>query len=152
MLNRIRPSIEKILRPNQAGFRPGRGTTELIAAIRRIIEGASTKQLPLIITFVDFRKAFDSVSRPMLFAIMRHYSIPERVVEAIARLYYGSKAKVFVNGDLSEEFEVSTGVMQGDVLAPYLFILVVDYVMSRSVENFGFEYTKAYRPDFQENE
>ena len=148
MLNRIRPSIEKILRPNQAGFRPGRGTTELIAAIRRIIEGASAKQLPLIITFVDFRKAFDSVSRPMLFAIMRHYGIPERVVEAIARLYYGSKAKVFVNGDLSEEFEVSTGVMQGDVLAPYLFILVVDYVMSRSEENFGFEYTKRLSPRY----
>ena len=33
-------------------------------------------------------------------------------------------------------------------MAPYLFILVVDYVMSRSVENFGFEYTKRLSPRF----
>ena len=43
-----------------------------------------------------------------------------------------------IKGKLSEFFEVLTGVMQGDVLAPYLFIIVMDYVIKKSVRNLGF--------------
>ena len=86
LLNRIRPEMEKILRVNQAGFRPGRGTTELIASLRRLAEGAIHRNLPLIFTFVDFRKAFDSIIRTMLFAILLQYGIPPKIVEAIAAL------------------------------------------------------------------
>lgn len=108
LMARIRPVIESILRNNQAGFRPGRGTTKQIAAIRRIIEGAVSKQLTLIATFVDFRKAFDSISRTMLFSILRHYGIQQQIVDAIATLYHGSNAAVNVDGKLSDKFEINT--------------------------------------------
>lgn len=142
LLNRIRPVFEGILRPNQAGFRPGRGTVEQIAALRRIIEGATAKQLPLVICFVDFKKAFDLISREMLFAVLRHYGVPVGVVKAIKSLYDGSKARVFVENTLSKEFNVTTGVLQGDVLAPYLFI-IVDYVLKVSISTeHGFEHQR----------
>ena len=48
-----------------------------------------------------------------------------------------------VNGKVSESFEVTTGVLQGDVLAPFLFILAMDYVLTRSEGQFGFEYRQA---------
>ena len=62
------------------------------------------------------------------------------LVEAIARLYSESKGAVYVGGKLSEPFEITTGVLQGGVLAPFLFVIVMDYVMSRSERNFGFEH------------
>ena len=68
------------LRVNQAGFRPGRGTIEMIGALRRLMEGATARQLELVVTFVDFRKAFESVNRRMMFAILRHYGVPERAM------------------------------------------------------------------------
>jgi hypothetical protein len=140
LLNRIRLVIDQVLRPNQAGFRPGRSTINQIHTLRRILEAAESNQLELVVTFVDFKKAFDSVNRAVMFAILRYNGIPAKVVDAIARMYTESKGAVLVGGKLSEPFDITTGVLQGDVLAPFLFIVVMDYVMSRSEQNFGFVY------------
>ena len=58
LLNRIRPHLDDLLRPNQCGFREKRSTTEQILALRRIIEGIKEKNLSAIITFIDFKKSF----------------------------------------------------------------------------------------------
>ena len=66
ILNRIRPAIDPFLRGNQSGFRPGRSTTTQILALRRIIEGVRRKNLPAVMVFVDFCKAFDSISHSIM--------------------------------------------------------------------------------------
>jgi len=136
--NRLMPEVDKLLRPNQAGFRMGRGCIQQVHILRRIFEGAKAKHLPLFATFIDFKKAFDSINRDMMFAILRHYGIPERIVHAIRTLYDHSTSKVLIEGKLSEEFKTNTGVLQGDVLAPTLFIIVIDYVMRNAEDSFGF--------------
>lgn len=138
LLNRIRDQIDKVLRKNQAGFREGRSCIQQITILRRIMDGAFSQDIPLFITFVDFKKAFDSIDRDMMFAILRHYSIPQKIVAAIRVLYDESKCQVYLQGQLSEPFKITTGVLQGDVLAPFLFIVVIDYVSKRSAEGFGY--------------
>ena len=140
LLNRIKPIIDCVLRRNQAGFRSGRSTIDQICALRRLFEGAELKKLPLVAIFVDFKKAFDPINREMLFEIMLLYGIPKEIVAAARKLYDNSKAVVQVNGKTSEPFNVTTGVLQGDTLAPFLFVMVIDYVMSKSEEDFGFIY------------
>ena len=80
------------------------------------MEGADDQKLPLFVTFIDFKKAFDYISRNIMFKVLRHYGIPETLVEAIKTLYINSKCAVYVDGHLSEEFEVSTGVLQGGLI------------------------------------
>ena len=63
LLNRIRPKIEYILRKNQNGFRTNRSTTGQILTILRLIEGVKSKNVPAILIFIDFSKAFDSIDR-----------------------------------------------------------------------------------------
>jgi hypothetical protein len=87
------------------------------------MEGASAQDIPLILTFIDCMKAFDSIDREMMIAILRHYGIPEQIVAAIRVLYDESTSRVYVEGEFSEAFKITTGVLQGDVLAPFLFIL-----------------------------
>ena len=98
------------------------------------MEGFKEYQLPLIVTFVDFKKAFDSINRSMMFSILRHYGIPQTLVDAIQVLYTNSSSAVMVDGSLSASFNVTTGVLQGDVLAPFLFIILVDYLLGKASE------------------
>ena len=79
------------------------------------MEGASSQDIPLFITFIDFMKAFDSIDREMMFAILRHYGIPEQIVSAIRVLYDDSTSRVYVEGEFSEAFKITTGVIQGEV-------------------------------------
>ena len=106
--------------------------------LRRIIEGACSEDIQLFITFIDFKKAFDSIDREMMFAILRHYGIPSKIVNAIRVLYDNSKSQVYEGGQLSVPFNITTGVLLGDVLAPFLFIIVIDYITRQSQGQFGY--------------
>ena len=135
LLNRIKDPIERLLRPNQNGFRQGRSTLEPILAIRRLIEALSAKRdASLCAVFVDFTKAFDSVHRERMFTILGLYGIPPKIVNAIRCIYTGSKSFVSTPDGDTEAFSVNTGVLQGDTLAPFLFIIIVDYVLRESMQ------------------
>jgi hypothetical protein len=47
-------------------------------------------------------------------------------------MYHNSRSVVLVDGNVSEEFDVTSGVLQGDTLAPFLFIIVIDHVMKNA--------------------
>ena len=70
-----------------------------------------------------------------MFNILRHYSVPLKIVKAIKAIYHHSKSIVLVESNVSEEFNVTTGVLQGDTLAPFLFIFVIDYIMKNAQLN-----------------
>ena len=142
VLNRIKPEVEKILRREQNGFRPSRNTTQHILALRRIIEGVKSRNMPAVLTFIDFKKAFDSVHRGKMFRILAAYGIPEQIISLIELMYSKTMAKVISPDGETELFEILAGVLQGDTLAPYLFAIVIDYCMLRAIngdeERLGF--------------
>ena len=90
LLNRIRPHLDDKLRPNQCGFREKRSTTEQIVALRRIIEGIEDKHLSAVVTFIDFKKAFDTIHRGKMIKILKAYGIPDIIVHAIEDTYQGT--------------------------------------------------------------
>ena len=134
ILNRIRPQIDKHLRPSQNGFRPGRSTTAHILALRRLIEGVKKNNLKAAIIFVDFRKAFDSIHRGRMMKILKAYDVPEKLLCAINLMYQNTRAKVLTPDGETEQFEILAGVLQGDTLAPFLFAIVLDYAMRKALE------------------
>ena len=94
ILNQMQPHLDPLLRNNQNGFRHKRNTTAHILALRKIIEEAKRNNLPETIVFVDFSKAFDSVHRAKMMQILKAYRIPNELVNAIHKLYKGTKTKV----------------------------------------------------------
>ena len=92
--------------------------------------------------FVDFSKAFDSVDRKKMFEILSLYGIPEEMISAIKVLYTDTSSSILSSDGETESFSIKAGILQGDTLAPFLFIIVVDYVLRMSVDtikNKGFE-------------
>ena len=135
LLNRIVPALDPLLRKNQNGFRRGRSTIAQILSIRRILEEMRKFNKEVTICFVDFRKACDSISRDMMFKILQLYGIPSKIVEAIRALYINTTATIISQDGETDAFEVMAGVLQGDTLAPFLFIVVLDYVLRISLDN-----------------
>ena len=80
------------------------------------------KNLPAIITFIDFKKAFDSIHREKMIKILKAYNIPEKLTAAIAKLYENTKAKVLSPDGETAFFEILAEVLQGDTLSPYLIM------------------------------
>ena len=129
--NRIEPGIDKILGKNQNGFWRNRSTTSQILTICRTLECVRTKNQATII-LVDFTKAFDSIHRGKLEEILLAYGLPKETVAAIMTIYRNRKVNVCYPDAHAGYFDIIADVMQGDTLAPYLFIICLDYVFRTS--------------------
>ena len=86
------------------------------------------------LVFIDFSKAFDSVDRDTMFKILALYGIPAAIIDAIKILYSDTSATVLSPDGETEAFDICAGILQGDTLAPFLFIIVLDYVLRMSVD------------------
>ena len=84
---------------------------------------------------MDFSKAFDSVHRAKMMQILKAYGIPNELVNAIQKLYEETRAKVLSLDGETEYFKILGGVLQGDTLAPYLFTIVIDYIMRMAIDD-----------------
>ena len=125
ILNRITQYLlDDVVSESQCGFRRYRGTIDMIFAVRQIQEKCREQNMNLYILFVDLTKAFDTVSRGGLWAILSKLGCPERFVSIIRSFHEGMMARVIEHGAASDPFPVSNGVKQGCVLAPTLFSLL----------------------------
>ena len=133
ILNRLRPILDPLLRNSQNGFRPERTTVGQILALRRILEGVRERNLSAVITFIDFQKAFDTIHRGKLMNILRAYGVPEKMVQTIEANHSQTRAKVQTCDGDTNVFEILAGVLQGDTLAPFLFIIAMDHALRLAI-------------------
>ena len=141
ILSRIKSKVDEKLRPNQAGFRPNRSTTDQITTLRIIIEQSKEWNSQLFVNFIDYKKAFDSLDRTSLWKILRHYGIPQKIVNIIKSMYEGGGGKVMFKGKLSDLFKIKTGVRQGCLLSPFLFLLAIDWIMRKCEARDGIQWS-----------
>ncbi|KAI8515803.1 hypothetical protein Bbelb_066160 [Branchiostoma belcheri] len=69
-----------------------------------------------------------------MFEILPLYGIPLPFINAIKSLYIDTTATVITPDGETSPFEVTAGVLQGDTLAPFLFIMVLDYILRLSLD------------------
>lgn len=98
----------------QCGFRQNRSTVDQIFLLKQQMEKRWEYAHSIHILFVDFAKAYDSVDREALYKIMRSFGIPDKLVTLVAVATKVSRMRVRAGGGLSDEFEVVTGLKQGD--------------------------------------
>jgi hypothetical protein len=132
LLNRMKEAVDPKLRDHQAGFRKNRSCTDQIATLRIILEQSMEWNSPLYVNFIDYEKAFDSVDRQSLWKLMRHYGIPGKITNIIKNSYENMSCRVVHGRQLTDAFQVQTGVRQGCLLSPFLFLLAIDWVMTSS--------------------
>lgn len=139
LLDRIYDKVNEKLAQSQRGFRRNSSTIQAINTLRRILEGHYKKDIPIVLTFVDFSKAFDSINREAMWKILAYYGIPDKIIKAIKTMYNNSYSRISYNGQLSEKFKINSGILQGDALSPFLFITVLDFALKRIPNGFGIQ-------------
>ena len=102
LLNRIKNAVDVQLRQQQAGFRAGRSCCDQIFTLRQIIDRVTAMNMPLLVNFIDFKKAFDCIHRTSVWKILQCYGIPDKVIQVIQRFYSDSRCTVRADGVLGE--------------------------------------------------
>ena len=122
---RLRSKVEELLSESQCGFRPGRGTVDQIAALRLFLEKSWEYAIDQHICFLDLEKAFDRVPREKMWKVIEDTGISSRLLTAIKSTYKDQKSAII--GD-TNYFDINTGVRQGSVLSPLLFVIYFNHV------------------------
>ena len=94
---------------------------------------------------MDFTKAFDSIHRGKMEQILLAYGLPKEAFAAIRFLYRNTEVNVRSSDGDAKYFHIVAGVLQGDTLVPYLFIICLDYELRTSIDKIkenSFELTK----------
>ena len=117
----------------QCGFRPQRGCSDQQFSVRRMSELAAAKQQRLYLAFVDLCKAFDSVNRNALWAVLRASGLPEDLVRVLIDLHTDTSCHIRVGCSHSSPFSMEFGVQQGYPLAPFLFNIFMDWVVREAL-------------------
>jgi hypothetical protein len=110
------------------------GTRDQIFNIRIIMEKAREFNVPLYMAFIDYRKAFDSVTHSKLWGILRKMGVSGTVVNLLKNLYKGQEATVRVENHLTDWFTIKKGLRQGCLVSPMCFNFYSEEVMRRAAD------------------
>ncbi|KAI0234485.1 hypothetical protein LSAT2_015232, partial [Lamellibrachia satsuma] len=100
---------------------------------------ADEQETPRILCQI-FQRIWDEEDTPddwkeSLWRILRHYGIPQKMVNVIKILYTDVQFQVACNSHMSDSFSVKSGVKQGCILSPFLFTLAIDWLMIETTKN-----------------
>lgn len=102
----------------------GKGTSDNIFILQSAIQlKLRQKGGKLFALFIDFKKAFDSVPQSKLWAYPHSVGMSSKFLRILAGFYNQATIQVKAKDGLSEQVDVSEGVLQGEILSPLLFIL-----------------------------
>lgn len=127
--NRLENQIDGELGEYQAGFRKGRSCIEQIWNLKLIIKYRKMRAKNFFVTFVDFKKAYDSVDRKTLFNTLEEFGVDSKLIALIKQTLSDTRSKVKFRGEISQMFKIETGVRQGDGLSPLLFNCVLEKII-----------------------
>ena len=131
LLTRLIPYAEEVIGDHQCGFRRNRSTTGHIFCIHQILGKKWEYNETVHQLFIDFKKAYDSVRREVLYNILIEFGITKKLVRLVKMCLTETYSRVRVGKNLSDRFPIRNGLKQGDALSPLLFNFALEYAIRR---------------------
>ena len=135
--------------PNQTAYRKGVSCAEAIFSTMEVISTYSRSFEKVYMCFYDLQKAFDSIQYPVLLKRLYESGVNGKAWRLLRSWYTSPRSMVRVNGVLSSPFTLERGVLQGSVLSPVLFLLIMDPLLkSLQSKGLGLSVSETYAGGF----
>ena len=142
LTNRLSTVAQKIIRPSQTAFIPGRHILEGVVILHETIHEMHKKKKNGVVLKLDFEKAYDKVKWPFLQQVLWMKGFSTKWCAWINQVITKGSVAIKVNDDVGHYFQTRKGVRQGDPLSPILFNIVVymlAILIARAKENQQFK-------------
>ena len=125
---RLHLELEPILPDSQAGFRPARGTRDNVCILKWATSMLLREGRQAVVTFIDYTAAFDTESQLFLDEALHSADVPVKLRRVIQSIFSAASGRIRIRNpdgttDISEPFDISRGVLQGDLFSPVAFIV-----------------------------
>ena len=129
LLSRLTPYAEEIIGDHRYGLWGNRSTADHVLCICQIVEKKWEYNEAVHQLFIEFKKAYDSVRREVLYNTLNEFGILMKLVRLINMCLTETYSRVRLGKNLSDMFPVRNGLKQGDALSPLIFNFALLYVI-----------------------
>ena len=119
----------------QFGFKANHSTIDAVFILKFLIDQQLQTKKKLYCAFIDLKKAFDSVSRLSLWYKLIKCGIDGKVFDIIRSMYANIKLRVKCLNSLSDLYSCDVGLLQGEIMSPFLFSLFINDIEAHLQEN-----------------
>lgn len=126
-------NINKLFFPSQYGFRKDHSTEYAsLELIDRALQATDNRDC-MLITFMDLSKAFDTLDHSIMINKLRYYGVDPIALKWFSSYLTSRKQYTVIDNVCSEQMTVKTGVPQGSILGPLLFLIYVNDMPHSSI-------------------
>ena len=127
--NRLKKVLPQIIGKQQKAYVESDNIGAVLLNLLSSMKNYNEKKLASLILCMDFRKAFDSISHLYIQNALKKFNFGEDFCDWIKLFFSNREGRILMDGHLMEKIVLEQGVLQGDIISPFIFIIAVEILL-----------------------